>query len=174
MAQHFPALLRRILKQQYRTSKAFAAALGVKPSHLSHAMAPGGQPFNVEGCLKLAQVTNTPPSTVLRAAGKGRIATLIEQLYGPARELSAIEQQLLRDYAATEDDGLKGTVLAMLAWGAKAHQGARKRSGGSGRGGGGAAGGSGGGPEPSIPDLPHKDPERVHRPPIYQHRARAR
>lgn len=174
MAQQFPALLRRILKKQYRTSKAFAAAIGVKPSHLSRTMAPGGQPFNIEGCLKLAQVTNTHPSTVLRAAGKGRVATLIEQLYGPARELSAIEQQLLRDYAATQDTQLQGTVLMLLEYGAKAHKGSR-RSGGGGRGGGGAPGGSGGGPDPSMPEIPKKDPELVHRAPaIYQHRARVR
>jgi hypothetical protein len=174
VAQHFSALLRRILKKQYRTSKAFATAIGVKPSHLSRAMAPDGQPFNIEGCLKLAQVTNTPPSTVLRAAGKARIATLIEQLYGPARELSASEQQLLRDYAATTNSAILSSVRTLLEYGAKAAKGSRKRSSGGGRGGGGTAGGSGGGPDPSLPDLPQKEPERVHRPAIYQHRARAR
>lgn len=149
-------------------------AIGVEPSHLSRAMGPGGQPFNVEGCLKLAQITNTHPSTVLRAAGKGRIAALIEQLYGPARDLSAIEQQLLRDYAATQDTQLQSTVLTLLEYGAKAHKGSRKRAGGGGRGGGGTAGGSGDGPDPSIPNIPDKEPERVHRPVIYQHRARTR
>lgn len=170
VSQTFSALLRRILKKQYRSNKAFAAALKIDASHLSRAMAPGGQPFNIEGCLHLARVTNTPPSTVLRAAGKGPVATLIEALYGPARELSASEQQLLRDYAAVKDEQLLHAVRTLLEVGAKqASRGGRKPGG---RGGGGTTGGGEDKPESPVgPEIP-KEPERVHRPAIYQRRAR--
>ncbi len=174
MSQSFPALLRSLQKKHFRTGKAFAVALGVKPSHLSHAMGPGGQPFDVLRCLKLARLTSTHPSKVLRAAGKGEIATLVEELYGPARELSTTERNLLRDYAATRDEHILYSVRTLLEWGAKQGQkGGRKRGGGPA--GGGTAGGTGGGTErPGRQTEVMKEPERVHTPVIYQHRAVAK
>lgn len=111
---------------------------------------------------------------MLRAAGKGAIANLIEELYGPVRELSTVERELLRDYAATKDKTILDAVRTMLAVGAKeAQKGGRKRTGGGGGGGGtGGTGSTTGRPatdgETEIP----KEPERVHIPSIYQHRTR--
>jgi len=87
----FRVLLKRLAKA-YPTVKAFAQALDVDPSHLSRAMHTE-QPFDVRGCLRLARVTGTNPGEVLRAAGKGDIADLIEELYGPAQALLTAEQQ---------------------------------------------------------------------------------
>jgi len=85
----FKTLLRR-LRKPYGSVKAFADALGIEPSRVSRAT-----PFDVRGCLKLAQLTGENPSVVLRAAGKGDIATLIEQQYGaPAPKPGLDEREL--------------------------------------------------------------------------------
>ena len=94
--QSFAALLRK-LKKQYPTVKAFAQALDVDPSHVSRAMNDDALPFDVRGCLRLALVTGENPGMVLRIAGKGEIAGLIEQLYGaPTKRLSSRELELLK------------------------------------------------------------------------------
>jgi len=86
----FKTLLRR-LRKPYGTVRAFADALGIEPSRVSR-----GQPFDVRGCLKLAQLTGENPSVVLRAAGKADIATLIEAQYGtPAPKPTPDERELL-------------------------------------------------------------------------------
>jgi transcriptional regulator with XRE-family HTH domain len=77
----FPTLLRRLLKERYPSIREFARALKVDPSHLSRAMnRKSPQPFDVRGCLRLAEVTGEDPLMILRAAGKSEIADLLERV----------------------------------------------------------------------------------------------
>lgn len=83
----FRDLLNRILGT-FKTQKAMADALKIDPSHLSKAINTGEFPFNVENCLRLAQISGEPPSDILRAANKGEVADLIESLYGPQKRVT--------------------------------------------------------------------------------------
>jgi transcriptional regulator with XRE-family HTH domain len=98
MASSFATLLRR-LRKRYETVQEFADALGIAPSRVSRAMGSRGQPFDVKGCLKLAEVTRENPDTILRAAGRHQLADQLLRLYGPVSlELTDEEQQLLTAY----------------------------------------------------------------------------
>ncbi len=70
------------VRKGYSSQKEFAKALGIDPSRLSKAINLGEFPFNAENCLRLAKLSGKSPSAILRAAGKGDIAELIESLYG--------------------------------------------------------------------------------------------
>jgi len=66
----------------YGGSKAnLAKAIGITPSAFSRL---ANTPPSVEVCLRLAHVTGENPSKILRAAGRGDIADLLETLYGHA------------------------------------------------------------------------------------------
>jgi hypothetical protein len=58
-----------------------AAAIGISPSGFSRLATT--RP-SLEVCLRLASVTGENPSRVLRAAGYGDVADLLEELYGHA------------------------------------------------------------------------------------------
>lgn len=134
----FRALLKR-LRKHYPTVRAFAAALEMDPSHLSRAMGEGGQPFDIRGCLRLAQVTGENPTVVLRAAGKADIATLVEELYGPSHALLTPEQQqLLKSMDAIHDPVVRQSIVTVARAAAAA-----SASGSSGSEGGETGGGSG-------------------------------
>src|SRR4051812_1758742 len=92
----FSELLTRVVAA-FPNRSAFAKAIGLNASRLSRALNTGDFPFNVTNCLRLAQVSGEPPSKVLRAAGKGDVADLIETLYGRDRNalLSPEERELL-------------------------------------------------------------------------------
>lgn len=92
----FAILLRR-LRKGFPSTKAFAKALAVEPSHLSRAMSwkNDGPSFDVRGCLKLAMATGEDAGVVLRAAGKGDIADMLEVLYGPPAEMTLTPLQQL-------------------------------------------------------------------------------
>lgn len=111
----FAALLRQLKKDHYRTVRKFAEALDVDASHLSRAMQRGGLPFDVVRCLRLARLTGTHPSIVLRAAGKEDLADLIEQLYGPAaeRRLSPEQEAILSAYGAIADPAVRVSLLEL-------------------------------------------------------------
>ena len=101
-------LLRQLQQQHYpQSANDFAKALGVRASHLSRAMRTrNAQPFDVLGCLRLAEVTGTDPILVLRAAGKDRIADKLIRLGLPLRKegLSPAARELLDvlNYLTTE------------------------------------------------------------------------
>ena len=104
----FKTLLKRLQKKYYPSTVAFAQALGIKDaSRLSR-----GQPFDVYWCLRLAKVTGEHPSVVLRAANKGLIASLIEELYGAGRRLHTPEQQaMLEALDAIHDPAVRRAIL---------------------------------------------------------------
>jgi hypothetical protein len=137
----FKTLLRKLQKKHYASTVAFAQALGIKdPSRLSR-----GQPWDVYWCLRLAQVTGEHPSIILRAANKGVIASLIEDLYGEGRRLHTPEQQaLLEALDAIRDPAVRKALITI----------ARNAAG--------IDGGAQGGTEdggPLIPPQTNKDPD---------------
>lgn len=81
MTIEFRELLKAAVKQ-FGSQRALAEAIQLDTSRLNRAINKGDHPFNVENCLRLAQVTGLRPSLVLRAADKGSVAELIESLYG--------------------------------------------------------------------------------------------
>jgi|SRR5919108_6375784 hypothetical protein len=83
------------LAKEYPNRSAFAAAIGVDPSRLSKALSGKGDVFDVVGCLRIARATGKSPSAILRAAGRGSVADLIERLYGPPRRVSAEDETIL-------------------------------------------------------------------------------
>lgn len=96
MDENFKALLNR-LSSGFASRDAFAKALGINSSRLSRAMNTGDFPFNVSNCLRLAKISGESPTAILRAAGKGDVADLIEALYGKDRTrlLTPSERELL-------------------------------------------------------------------------------
>jgi hypothetical protein len=98
---------------QFPSQHAMADAIGISPARLNRAIHQGDYAFNVANCLRLALVTSITPSTILRAAGKGEIADLIERLYGsvdPA--LTRPERDHLRQWRALEPD--RQAAIAVL------------------------------------------------------------
>ena len=95
--RRFSPLLRRIVARRFGGAPTeLARRLHIAPSQLSRAMSRHRpQPFDIPGCLRLAQVSGENPSTILRAAGKGEVARLLEQLYGPPRPALAPELRAL-------------------------------------------------------------------------------
>jgi hypothetical protein len=115
----FTKLLNRIA-DGYPTRLALAQALDINASRLSRALN-GSDPhtsFNIENCLRLAKVSGEPASRVLRAADKGTIADLIEELYGPEKGVTdAVVQELLREWStftAAEKSYVRSNVTMML------------------------------------------------------------
>lgn len=90
----FAALLRELVQDWGGPKSSFARAIQISPSRLSHALA-GTDHFTVgiELCLRIARATGMSPSRVLRAAGKGEVADLIEELYGKAVPRPTFTQQ---------------------------------------------------------------------------------
>jgi len=103
----FRTYLKRLQKRHYPSHRAFAAALGIDPTRLSR-----GTPFDLRGCLNLARITGEHPSKVLRAAGKGDMADLIESLYGRGTpSLTAEQQRFLEALAAIPDPLVRAALL---------------------------------------------------------------
>jgi transcriptional regulator with XRE-family HTH domain len=110
----FRALLQRIAGA-YPTHRALAKAIGVTPSRLSRAMSGSGGdvPFNIENCLKLASVSGESPSEILRAAGKGNVADLIESVYGREPEFTSKDREILEAWRALSPRA-QGAMAALL------------------------------------------------------------
>lgn len=108
----FKELLREGAKK-FASQQAFAEALGVSTARLNRALNKGDYPFNVLNCLRLARVTDERPSDVLRAAGKGEIADLIERSYGNANALTASQQEAL-DLWGRISSGLRASLLEVM------------------------------------------------------------
>lgn|SRR5262245_16925389 len=86
--EHRPEPLQKLLDRlaaKFPSQAAFANAIGIHPSHLSKALRGRGDTFDIARCLRIADATHENPSVVLRAAGRGDIADLIEKLYGEPR-----------------------------------------------------------------------------------------
>jgi len=84
MATRLIRLLEGVLHEQFGGVKQrLARAIGVTPSRLGRVMQ-GEFSLSVLSCLRLARVSGRDPGTVLQAAGKEDLASLLEALYGKA------------------------------------------------------------------------------------------
>jgi hypothetical protein len=127
----FSRYLRQLQQRHSRSVNEFARQLDVDPTHLSRAMGSNGRPFDVLGCLRLAELTSENPGTVLRAAGRGDIATRIERLYGRAVKQGPPQSARLREatklWEVVEADGRQSQMLdvivAMLRYAEEATKG---------------------------------------------------
>jgi hypothetical protein len=161
----FAVLLKRLVarhRHTYPTHRSLAEALDIDPSHLSRAMSKHGQPFDVKGCLRLAQLLGEPAGEILRAAGKEEIAKLIEGLYGPVRvTLSPEQRRLLTAYGLIREPAARQSliVLAQAAGGGTVQSESGNEAGGD----------SGTGTLP-----PPKDPDHVMQPELVAAGPRAR
>lgn len=105
----------------------YADAIGITRPHLSHLLS--GQPqyatASVEVCLQIAKVSKTSASRVLRAAGKGDVADLLERLYGgPALvrtsdpSVSDAERRLLAKLKSLDRKTYRAIVTLIETWAA--------------------------------------------------------
>jgi len=94
-------LLRRLIHAHGGSHRDFAKAVGLTGSTLSHILS-GDRHYSIgiEPCLRIASVTHTSASTILRAAGKAAVADLLETLYGEP----AAKKALRRPAALTPHD----------------------------------------------------------------------
>lgn len=103
----------RLVKERYKTYGALAKAIGMTESGFSRAAKAGT--FEVENCLRLADVTGESAAAVLRMAGKEQIHELIERLYGKAhkpKDAKAIKAFDLFSELESED-GREGLLLVL-------------------------------------------------------------
>ncbi|HEX8030327.1 MAG TPA: helix-turn-helix transcriptional regulator [Vicinamibacterales bacterium] len=86
LVEHFDfAPFRALLdegEELFATQKEFAEAIGINPTRYSKMARGDAYTLNVRNCLSLAGILKRAPTEVLRAAGKGDIADLLDQLYG--------------------------------------------------------------------------------------------
>lgn len=120
-----PILLRRLVREFGGTRGEFAKSVQVTESTLSHLLS--GDPhyaLGIEPCLRIASVTGTSASVVLRAAGKGACADLLEQLYGdpvvvlPAHRpkgVTAADVRLLQQWRALPPKTQRAIVVLVEA-----------------------------------------------------------
>lgn len=80
----FQEWVQGLIDQRFRTASALAAAIGMECSPFTRGVKVGT--MNLVNLLKLAQVAEEHPSTVLRLARKGAEADLLETLYGSGLE----------------------------------------------------------------------------------------
>jgi plasmid maintenance system antidote protein VapI len=64
------------------SQQAAAKKIGVSPTQLNRVLSGVAPPFGAWNCLRLARVFGYKPSLVLRLAGRGEWADIIESLYG--------------------------------------------------------------------------------------------
>jgi hypothetical protein len=74
-----------------------AEAIGIKPSRYSKLYGGNNYSLSVENCLRLATVIRESPGVVLRAAGKGEVAELIEKLYGTVADMGPTLPNVVRE-----------------------------------------------------------------------------
>lgn len=94
----------------YQTWGDLAAATGLTLSAFSRGVKKEGT-LNVENCLRLAETTGIAASQVLRTAGKGDIAELIERLYGKA-DLTPAEAKLIGQFRMV-DSSAQVTIFSV-------------------------------------------------------------
>lgn len=115
----FTELLNRIAAG-FPTRQALAEGVKVNASRLSRVLNGTDKypSFNIENCLRLAQLSGESPSDILRAADKADIAVLIESLYGPERRVSdPVVQDLLVQwptFSADERSFIRHNVAMLL------------------------------------------------------------
>ena len=109
----FTAWVERLIRDKFRTKRALASAVGLTESPFGRGVEAGS--LGVDSLLRLAMAAEAHPSDVLRMAGKGEIADLIERLYGPGRDaLTEPQRQLLELWARLPDPEARKSMLFTL------------------------------------------------------------
>ena len=78
----FARLLLALVRASGGEKQAFARAVRISPASLSRQLAGTDRPLETEACLRIAHHAGVSASRVLRAAGRGEVADLLEDLYG--------------------------------------------------------------------------------------------
>lgn len=96
------ALLRRVLTREGITQQELANKLDLTRQWLERAIG-GGVALGAESCLRIALEYREDALQLLRAAGKGQLADLLERAGFCAGEVSAMDRDLLRDLDSLPD-----------------------------------------------------------------------
>ena len=116
VTEDLSALLRKH-EHLFDNQAAYAKALGIDVGRLNRLLNRKGQyALNVLNCLRFAKLTGERPSVILRAAGKGDVAALVEELYGSERELTASQSELLRLWAKVPTQAQGPLLFVMRAY----------------------------------------------------------
>lgn len=90
----FERFVEGVIADRYRTASALAEAVGMSLSAFQRGVKAGS--LGVDKCLVLAERAGVHPSEVLRLAGKGETAAIIERLYAKDQpHLSPIDLELI-------------------------------------------------------------------------------
>ena len=92
----FQAWVAELIDQRFGTATALANQIGMQLSPFTRGVALGK--LNLVNLLKLARVADEHPSMVLRLAGKGAEADLIEAVYGSATEAITDSEREVLDH----------------------------------------------------------------------------
>lgn len=111
----FPTLLRRLQKSHFpKSAKSFADALQMHHSRVYRAMQARGVPFDMRGCLRLAEVTGADLFVILRAAGKTDIADALQRLQlGPLQGVSPARRRLADVCDQLREDQIRYVTLTL-------------------------------------------------------------
>lgn len=101
------------LKVRHRTMRKIAELANMSESGFVRGVKRGT--LSPENLLRLAAATDMPPSTVLRMAGKGDLADLIERLYGNGQDaLSESQRRVLEAWDRLPDADARANMLFTL------------------------------------------------------------
>lgn len=110
-----------LVATRYGTAQRLAHAIGLSHSAFSRGVRSGT--LGLDSLLVLARETGEPPGTVLRRAGKGPVADLLQELYGePAVRPTPAETRVLRAFRALPADAQAAWVTL-----AETHPGRRRK-----------------------------------------------
>jgi hypothetical protein len=110
--EQFKDLLESLVRR-YGTRDALGRTIQMSGSRVGRAI-DGQYTFNIENCLKLAAATGESPSAVLRAAGKGEVAALIERLYGDKRPMMGASDRELMERWNLLDPNEKASIKGIV------------------------------------------------------------
>lgn len=124
--------LLRAIRARFPSDKAMADAIGISPARLSRAMNQEEYTLNAVNCLRLARRSGESPSRVLRVAGKGEVADLIEAMYGKPRasDTPAVQPDVARVWnqlLADEQENVQQLMENLVAARAR-RRGAKKKT----------------------------------------------
>jgi hypothetical protein len=126
----FASLIAALVAGYAGSKRDFAHDAEIAPSVLSRLLG-GGLPPVTDVCLRIAKAGGVSASVVLRAAGHGHTADVIEQLYGPPRvtrpEGTAADRALWRDIQGLDPAARKAIHTLIAFHHAVAPEAARPR-----------------------------------------------
>lgn len=114
MSTTFAVLMRALLDAYQGSKTEFAREAEIAPSVLSRLLS-GGVPPPTDVCLRIARAGGASASLVLRTAGHGHTADLLETLYGEARVAAqtgtAEDRAFLREFQLLDPRTRKAVMV---------------------------------------------------------------